>query len=155
MADVSEDQLHEALNKVGFPLEMQSKHVNELSGGWRMKLLLASAMMRDCDILLLDEPTNHLDRESVIWLSHYLTGRTCDAHGLGVACYSGERRAMRKLLRCRCPLCLSASQHRWASAACGAEWLSIVAVNFAAMHALLIPTLGGNADVTHGVERQT
>lgn len=72
--ETSEEALHEALQKVGFPTEMHSKSVNELSGGWRMKLLLASAMMRDCDILLLDEPTNHLDRESVAWLANYLTG---------------------------------------------------------------------------------
>jgi len=70
--DVSDQALEDALSKVGFPSDMQTKAVNELSGGWRMKLLLASAMMRDCDILLLDEPTNHLDRESVEWLSHYL-----------------------------------------------------------------------------------
>ncbi|CAK0870002.1 unnamed protein product [Prorocentrum cordatum] len=40
------------------------------------KLLLASAMMRQCDILLLDEPTNHLDKESVAWLSKYLVSLT-------------------------------------------------------------------------------
>jgi len=68
----SEDALEKALLEVGFPKDMQTKSVNELSGGWRMKLLLASAMMRDCDILLLDEPTNHLDKESVEWLSNYL-----------------------------------------------------------------------------------
>jgi len=77
--ETSEEQLQEALLRVGFPVEMQSKSVNELSGGWRMKLLLASAMMRECDILLLDEPTNHLDRDSVAWLANYLTSldKTC------------------------------------------------------------------------------
>jgi ATPase subunit of ABC transporter with duplicated ATPase domains len=70
--DASDQQLQDALNEVGFPKDMQVKSVNELSGGWRMKLLLASAMMRHCDILLLDEPTNHLDKESVAWLSRYL-----------------------------------------------------------------------------------
>lgn len=69
----SEEAMQEALQKVGYPLEMQAKPVNQLSGGWRMKLLLASAMMRDCDILLLDEPTNHLDKGSVEWLSQYLS----------------------------------------------------------------------------------
>jgi ATPase subunit of ABC transporter with duplicated ATPase domains len=58
---------------------MQAKRVNELSGGWRMKLLLASAMMRDCDILLLDEPTNHLDKASVQWLVDYLNSLTTGA----------------------------------------------------------------------------
>eukprot|EP00440_Ansanella_granifera_P043221 gb/GFBE01046855.1/.p1 GENE.gb/GFBE01046855.1/~~gb/GFBE01046855.1/.p1 ORF type:complete len:1484 (+),score=454.50 gb/GFBE01046855.1/:1-4452(+) len=72
----SDEAMQAALTEVGFPLEMQSKSVNELSGGWRMKLLLASAMMRDCDILLLDEPTNHLDKESVAWLSQYLRSLT-------------------------------------------------------------------------------
>jgi len=68
----TEEAMHEALTKVGFPPEMHQKSVSELSGGWRMKLLLASAMMRNCDILLLDEPTNHLDTESVAWLAQYL-----------------------------------------------------------------------------------
>jgi len=74
--EVQDDEMQAALTKVGFPQAMQSKSVNELSGGWRMKLLLASAMMRDCDILLLDEPTNHLDKESVEWLSEYLRSMT-------------------------------------------------------------------------------
>mmetsp|Transcript_83193 Transcript_83193/g.236012 ORF Transcript_83193/g.236012 Transcript_83193/m.236012 type:complete len:486 (-) Transcript_83193:174-1631(-) len=73
---------------------MQAKPVNELSGGWRMKLLLASAMMRQCDILLLDEPTNHLDKESVEWLSQYLCSLTetsvmvisHDPHFLNIVC---------------------------------------------------------------------
>jgi len=74
--DVDEAAMQEALKEVGFPPEMQQKAVTELSGGWRMKLLLASAMMRDCDILLLDEPTNHLDKPSVEWLSSYLRSLT-------------------------------------------------------------------------------
>jgi len=74
--DVADETLQKALQDVGFPSNMQQKSVNELSGGWRMKLLLASAMMRECDILLLDEPTNHLDKESVEWLSNYLRSLT-------------------------------------------------------------------------------
>mmetsp|Transcript_3925 Transcript_3925/g.7925 ORF Transcript_3925/g.7925 Transcript_3925/m.7925 type:complete len:1476 (-) Transcript_3925:114-4541(-) len=74
--DVSEESLQKALDTVGFPKDMQAKMVSELSGGWRMKLLLASAMMRECDVLLLDEPTNHLDVESVKWLSEYLCNLT-------------------------------------------------------------------------------
>mmetsp|Transcript_560 Transcript_560/g.1554 ORF Transcript_560/g.1554 Transcript_560/m.1554 type:complete len:1487 (+) Transcript_560:65-4525(+) len=74
--EVSDETLQEALLKVGFPDNMQHKAVSELSGGWRMKLLLASAMMQDCDMLLLDEPTNHLDVESVKWLSEYLCSLT-------------------------------------------------------------------------------
>eukprot|EP00928_Gymnodinium_smaydae_P001449 TRINITY_DN10536_c0_g1_i1.p1 TRINITY_DN10536_c0_g1~~TRINITY_DN10536_c0_g1_i1.p1 ORF type:complete len:1493 (-),score=315.49 TRINITY_DN10536_c0_g1_i1:304-4572(-) len=72
----SEDAMHKALADVGFPPEMQTKAVSELSGGWRMKLLIASAMMRECDLLLLDEPTNHLDKASVEWLTSYLCGLT-------------------------------------------------------------------------------
>lgn len=75
-SEVTDEALEEALLKVGFPADMQHKNVSELSGGWRMKLLLASAMMQNCDILLLDEPTNHLDKESVAWLAHYLTSLT-------------------------------------------------------------------------------
>lgn len=100
----SEEELEAALQKVGFPKDMQAKSVNELSGGWRMKLLLASAMMRQCDILLLDEPTNHLDKESVVWLSKYLVSLTKstlmvishDPYFLNEVCtdiiqYSGQR----------------------------------------------------------------
>lgn len=71
-----DEVLEKALGAVGFPKDMQAKQVSELSGGWRMKLLLASAMMRDCDLLLLDEPTNHLDKESVAWLAQYLCSLT-------------------------------------------------------------------------------
>ena len=46
--------------------------VAELSGGWRMKLAIATAVTQKCDLLLLDEPTNHLDVASVQWLAEYL-----------------------------------------------------------------------------------
>jgi len=72
----TEDSMQRALNEVGFPQAMQDKNVGELSGGWRMKLLIASAMMRECDLLLLDEPTNHLDVASVKWLCEYLKSLT-------------------------------------------------------------------------------
>lgn len=100
----SEEALQAALAEVGFPVEMQEKSVQELSGGWRMKLLIASAMMRECDILLLDEPTNHLDVASVEWLANYLKSLTTttamvishDANFLNVICtdvihYSGHQ----------------------------------------------------------------
>eukprot|EP00928_Gymnodinium_smaydae_P042317 TRINITY_DN2850_c0_g1_i2.p1 TRINITY_DN2850_c0_g1~~TRINITY_DN2850_c0_g1_i2.p1 ORF type:complete len:1428 (-),score=360.53 TRINITY_DN2850_c0_g1_i2:265-4080(-) len=64
--------VEEALVKVGFPKDMQEKNVADLSGGWRMRLLLASAMMKKADILLLDEPTNHLDVHAIEWLCQYL-----------------------------------------------------------------------------------
>jgi len=48
------------------------KPVNEFSGGWRMRLNLAQALMCRSDILLLDEPTNHLDLPTIIWLERWL-----------------------------------------------------------------------------------
>jgi elongation factor 3 len=50
--------------------------VTGLSGGWKMKLSLARAMLMNADILLLDEPTNHLDVANVAWLENYLTSLT-------------------------------------------------------------------------------
>lgn len=63
-----------ALEAVGFGQEMQHKALGQLSGGWRMRLALACAMMKRCDVLLLDEPTNHLDTGAVEWLGNYLKG---------------------------------------------------------------------------------
>jgi elongation factor 3 len=50
----------------------QAKLITEISGGWKMKLALARAMLLRADILLLDEPTNHLDTTNVAWLENYL-----------------------------------------------------------------------------------
>jgi len=61
------------LVSVGFDAEKQAKAVGALSGGWKMKLELARAMLMEADILLLDEPTNHLDVANVAWLTKYLT----------------------------------------------------------------------------------
>eukprot|EP00898_Chlorokybus_atmophyticus_P003897 jgi/Chlat1/4508/Chrsp29S04441 len=61
------------LTSVGFTEEMQKAPVASLSGGWRMKLALARAMLYKADIMLLDEPTNHLDVKNVAWLENYLT----------------------------------------------------------------------------------
>jgi len=52
------------------------KPVNEFSGGWRMRLNLAQALMCRSDILLLDEPTNHLDLPAIIWLERWLKSYT-------------------------------------------------------------------------------
>ena len=60
------------LEEVGFTAERQAQNVGALSGGWKMKLELARAMLIEADILLLDEPTNHLDVANVKWLEDYL-----------------------------------------------------------------------------------
>ncbi|KAI8986458.1 P-loop containing nucleoside triphosphate hydrolase protein [Pilobolus umbonatus] len=63
------------LLEYGFSEIMVTKMaIGELSGGWKMKLALARAMLMNADILLLDEPTNHLDVVNVAWLENYLLG---------------------------------------------------------------------------------
>ena len=62
------------LQGLGFDAERQSNAVNSFSGGWRMRLNLAQALMCRSDLLLLDEPTNHLDLDAVLWLEDWLTG---------------------------------------------------------------------------------
>ena len=57
---------------LGFDEPAQSRHVAEFSGGWRMRLNLARALMCRADLLLLDEPTNHLDLDAVLWLEDWL-----------------------------------------------------------------------------------
>lgn len=58
------------------PEGRQSQAVGSLSGGWKMKLALARAMLMKADVLLLDEPTNHLDVANVKWLQEYLKKHT-------------------------------------------------------------------------------
>eukprot|EP01110_Echinostelium_bisporum_P000420 TRINITY_DN1101_c0_g1_i1.p1 TRINITY_DN1101_c0_g1~~TRINITY_DN1101_c0_g1_i1.p1 ORF type:complete len:1060 (-),score=638.57 TRINITY_DN1101_c0_g1_i1:76-3255(-) len=60
------------LQSVGFDDTKLAQPVGALSGGWKMKLELARAMIMKADILLLDEPTNHLDVANVAWLTKYL-----------------------------------------------------------------------------------
>ena len=57
---------------LGFTLEQMAQPVSQFSGGWRMRLNLAQALMCPSDLLLLDEPTNHLDLDAIIWLEDWL-----------------------------------------------------------------------------------
>ncbi len=57
---------------LGFSTEEFSHPISTFSGGWRMRLNLAQALICPSDVLLLDEPTNHLDLETVIWLENWL-----------------------------------------------------------------------------------
>ena len=60
------------MNGLGFSEAQLQTPVSDFSGGWRMRLNLAQALMCRSDILLLDEPTNHLDLDAVLWLQNWL-----------------------------------------------------------------------------------
>ena len=62
----------ELLHGLGFLQEQLINPVKSFSGGWRMRLNLAQALISRADLLLLDEPTNHLDLDAVIWLQRWL-----------------------------------------------------------------------------------
>lgn len=66
----------ELLHGLGFSNEQIDNPVSAFSGGWRMRLNLAQALIRDADLLLLDEPTNHLDLDAVYWLERFLRAYT-------------------------------------------------------------------------------
>lgn len=76
LGHASRDEISAALEEVGFDSERRSQKVGALSGGWKMKLELARAMLLKADVLLLDEPTNHLDTTNVKWLQDYLNENT-------------------------------------------------------------------------------
>ncbi|MFI3181201.1 MAG: ATP-binding cassette domain-containing protein [Methylococcales bacterium] len=60
------------LDGLGFTAPKMENSVSSFSGGWRMRLNLAQALMCRSDVLLLDEPTNHLDLDAVLWLQDWL-----------------------------------------------------------------------------------
>jgi ATP-binding cassette subfamily F protein 3 len=60
------------LHGLGFSADTHQMPVSDFSGGWRVRLNLARALMQPSDLLLLDEPTNHLDLDAVLWLEQWL-----------------------------------------------------------------------------------
>ncbi|KAH0541802.1 hypothetical protein FGG08_003757 [Glutinoglossum americanum] len=79
LAAAGRGRISEVLSEVGFTAGSggrQQQKVGSLSGGWKMKLALARAMLMGADVLLLDEPTNHLDVANVKWLQDYLKSHT-------------------------------------------------------------------------------
>ena len=71
-----ESKAGELLHGLGFNNEQISLPVSSFSGGWRMRLNLAQALIFESDLLLLDEPTNHLDLDAVYWLERFLNAYT-------------------------------------------------------------------------------
>lgn len=64
----------EILEGLGFKTSDLDRPMNEFSGGWRMRAVLAKMLLEQPDIMLMDEPTNHLDLPSIEWLESYLSG---------------------------------------------------------------------------------
>lgn len=75
-AGASPERILKLLEECGFTEDRRALGVSMLSGGWKMRLALARAMICGADVLLLDEPTNHLDVQSVAWLQDYLKAQT-------------------------------------------------------------------------------
>mmetsp|Transcript_4567 Transcript_4567/g.8621 ORF Transcript_4567/g.8621 Transcript_4567/m.8621 type:complete len:732 (-) Transcript_4567:377-2572(-) len=71
-AESAEARARTLLSGLGFSNEMQNGSTKSLSGGWRMRVALATALFLTPDILLLDEPTNHLDLNAVLFLERFL-----------------------------------------------------------------------------------
>lgn len=74
--NVDKAEASKTLGEMGFDDAKQGSPIAALSGGWKMKLALARAVLFKADILLLDEPTNHLDVVNIAWITNYLTSLT-------------------------------------------------------------------------------
>ena len=78
LAPLGREKIHAKLLEMEFTEELIEKPICNLSGGWKMKLALARAVLLNADLLLLDEPTNHLDVQKQAWLCDFLTGPECE-----------------------------------------------------------------------------
>lgn len=87
-SDTAEYRAGKILAGLGFTPEMLSLSSSTLSGGWKMRLVLARALFSQPDVLLLDEPTNHLDLPAILWFQSYLQTHLQDTC---VVCVSHDR----------------------------------------------------------------
>ena len=71
-AHTAPSRAQQMLNGLGFEVDDHQRVVNTFSGGWRIRLNLAQALMCPSDLMLLDEPTNHLDLDATVWLEQWL-----------------------------------------------------------------------------------
>jgi ATP-binding cassette, subfamily F, member 3 len=85
--DYSEHEAHRILAGLGFTEADHARDVAELSGGWKMRALLAALLFQKPDLLLLDEPTNHLDLPSVAWLGSFMRSYP---HSFVLICHDRE-----------------------------------------------------------------